>query len=55
MGTGLLGIIHLILIIWALVKIMQSGVSSGNKALWIVLVVLLPIIGFIIWLIAGPK
>lgn len=55
MGTGLLGIIHLILIIWALVNIMQSGVSTGNKALWVLLVVLLPIIGFIVWFLAGPK
>ncbi|RUO29456.1 PLD nuclease N-terminal domain-containing protein [Aliidiomarina sanyensis] len=55
MGGGLLGIIHLILIVWALVKIMQSTATTGTKVLWIVLVILLPVIGFIIWLLMGPK
>ncbi|MEA3180974.1 MAG: hypothetical protein QOI59_4497 [Gammaproteobacteria bacterium] len=37
------------------VNIFQSNASTGRKVLWTVLVVLLPVLGFIIWLIAGPR
>lgn len=52
---GIFGLILLILDVWAIVKIIQSGASTGAKVLWIVLILILPFIGFIIWLIAGPK
>jgi len=53
-GYGIGGIIVLILDIWAIIKILQSGASSGEKLLWILLIIVLPLIGFIIWLLAGP-
>ncbi|MEC9367579.1 MAG: PLD nuclease N-terminal domain-containing protein [Pseudomonadota bacterium] len=52
---GILGLIILVLDIWAIVKVMQSGASTGAKVLWIVLIVLLPLIGLLVWFIAGPK
>ena len=52
---GLFGLIILILDIWAIVRVVQSGASTGAKVFWVVLIVLLPILGLIIWLIAGPK
>ena len=52
---GLLGLIHLIIVIYALVKIVQSGASTGAKVLWIVVVLVLPILGLILWLLFGPK
>lgn len=52
---GLLGLIHLIIVIYALVKIVQSGASTGAKVLWIVVVLILPILGLILWLLFGPK
>jgi Phospholipase_D-nuclease N-terminal len=52
---GLLGVIILVADIWAIVKTLQSGASTGAKVLWIVLILLLPILGLILWLIAGPK
>jgi hypothetical protein len=52
--SGLGGLILLALDIWALVSIMQSSVSTGSKVLWALLVILLPLVGFIIWLFAGP-
>ena len=55
MEYGLLGIIVLIADIYALVKTWQSGASTGAKLLWTLLILLLPVLGFIIWLIAGPK
>ena len=52
---GLFGLILLVLNIWAMVKVVQSGASTGAKVLWIVLILLLPVLGFILWLIMGPK
>ena len=53
--TGIGGLILLILDIWAIVSIIGSASSTGSKVLWCLLVLLLPLVGFIIWLIAGPK
>jgi hypothetical protein len=52
---GLFGLLILIADIWALVNVLGSGSSTGAKVLWTVLILLLPLLGFIIWLIAGPR
>lgn len=53
--NGLWGLIVLVADIWAIINIIQSSASTGNKVLWTVLVVVLPVLGFIIWYFAGPK
>jgi hypothetical protein len=52
---GLLGLLHLILFIYAVVKIVQSDAGTGSKVLWIVLILLLPVLGLILWFLFGPK
>jgi hypothetical protein len=52
---GIFGLLILIADIWAIVNIAQSGASTGHKVLWIVLVVLLPVVGLLIWLLLGPR
>jgi hypothetical protein len=52
---GLLGLIILVLDVWALVKIVQSSADTGAKVLWVVLIIILPVLGFILWLLFGPK
>ena len=52
---GILGLIILALDIWAIVNIFGSGASTGAKVLWILLVLILPLVGLIIWLLAGPR
>ncbi|MDP2620202.1 MAG: PLD nuclease N-terminal domain-containing protein [Hyphomicrobiales bacterium] len=52
---GLLGLIVLVLDIWAVINVIQSRESTGAKVLWSLLIVVFPIIGFIIWLLAGPR
>ncbi len=49
------GIIVFVLAIWAIVSILNSSAETGTKVLWILLVLILPIIGFIIWFFAGPR
>jgi len=51
---GIIGILILIADIYAIVKIAQSGASTGAKVLWILIILLLPLIGLIIWFFAGP-
>jgi len=53
--TGIWGLIILVLDIWAIISIIGSGTGTGAKVLWTLLVILLPVIGFIIWLIFGPR
>jgi hypothetical protein len=52
---GLFGLLVLIADVYAIVNIFQSNASTGAKAIWIVAVLVLPIIGFIAWFLAGPK
>ena len=53
--SGLLGLILLILDVYAIVKTIGSGASTGTKVLWIVLILLLPFLGLILWWLLGPK
>lgn len=53
--NGLWGLIVLAADIWAIVNILQSGTTTGKKVLWTLIVLVLPVLGFIIWFFAGPK
>lgn len=53
--NGFWGLLVLIADIFAIVNIVQSKESNGTKVLWVLLVVLLPVLGFIIWFFAGPR
>lgn len=52
---GLIGLIILVLDIYAIVKVAQSGASTGMKVLWIVIILLLPVLGLILWALLGPQ
>lgn len=52
---GFFGLLLLIADIWAIVKTVQSTASTGAKVLWIILILILPLIGLIIWLLVGPR
>lgn len=53
--TGIGGFILLVLNIWAFVSIISSNATTGRKVIWCLLVLILPLIGFLIWLFAGPR
>ena len=53
--SGLFGIIILALDLWAIISIISSHKSVAKKVLWCLIVVLLPIFGFIVWFIFGPR
>jgi len=52
--TGIGGLIILILDIYAIVMILQSGAKGIEKLIWVLVVFFLPLIGLIIWFFAGP-
>jgi phospholipase D-like protein len=52
---GIFGLIVLIADVWAIVNILQSAVDTGKKVLWIVVVLVLPVLGVILWYFLGPK
>lgn len=54
MAGGIIGLIILILNIYAIVMIVQSSVKVLEKVLWSLLVLLLPLAGLIIWYLLGP-
>ncbi|MCD5993091.1 PLDc N-terminal domain-containing protein [Pseudomonas sp. CDFA 602] len=53
--NSLVGLIILALDIWAIINVLKSGAETGKKILWILLIVILPVLGLIIWAIAGPR
>jgi hypothetical protein len=53
--NGLIGLLILAADIWAIVSIVQSSASTGKKVLWILLVLILPILGLILWFFLGPR
>jgi len=52
---GIVGILILLGDVYAIVKIFGSNASAAAKAVWIVLILVLPLLGLIIWFLFGPK
>jgi Phospholipase_D-nuclease N-terminal len=52
---GLLGLLVLIADVWAIVNIFQSNASTERKVIWTVIVIVLPLAGFILWFLLGPR
>lgn len=49
----IVGVLHLVLFIWALFQILGSGMSFGAKILWLAVVFFFPIIGLILFILLG--
>lgn len=52
---GLLGLIILVLDVYAIVKTLQSGADTGTKVIWVVVILVLPVLGLLLWFLFGPK
>lgn len=55
MEYGIIGLLVLIADIYAIYNVLTSGASTLAKVIWTLAIVLLPVLGFIAWLIAGPR
>ncbi|MCB2053286.1 MAG: PLDc_N domain-containing protein [Geminicoccaceae bacterium] len=52
---GLLGLVILVADVWAIINVFGSRASTAAKVIWTVVILVLPVVGLIIWLIAGPR
>lgn len=52
---GLLGLVILVLDVWGIIKVIQSSAGTGTKVLWVVLIMVLPVIGLLLWILVGPR
>lgn len=52
---GLLGLIILAFDIYAIIKVLNSGASTGMKVLWVLIILVLPVLGLLLWLLFGPR
>lgn len=55
MEYGIVGLLILIADIYAIYQVLTSGASTAAKIVWTLAILLLPVIGLIAWLVAGPR
>ncbi len=53
--SWIFGAILFVLDVLAIASIINSNATGRQKLIWIAVVALLPVIGFIAWFLAGPK
>ncbi len=53
--STLLGLVILGLDIFAIIDVVKSSKEGGQKALWVILILLLPVIGLILYFLLGKK
>ncbi|MFC1657865.1 PLDc N-terminal domain-containing protein [Candidatus Omnitrophota bacterium] len=53
--NGLIGLVVLVLDIIAIVDAVKSKMTSGKKILWIILVLIIPVVGMILYFLVGKK
>jgi hypothetical protein len=51
---GILGILHLFIVIYAAIQIWNSSADQAKKLIWILVVAIFPVVGLIIWFFVGP-
>jgi hypothetical protein len=52
---GLFGLLILIADLWAIISILTSRASWLGKGVWVLVIIFLPILGLLVWLVAGPR
>lgn len=55
MEYGLIGLLILALDIWAVISVWGSGAATGAKVAWTIGIIVFPLIGLVVWLLAGPR
>ncbi|MCQ6259670.1 PLD nuclease N-terminal domain-containing protein [Pseudomonas hefeiensis] len=52
-----IGVVVLLLLVdlWAIISVFRSDKTVGTKAGWALLLIILPVVGLVIWGVAGPR
>ena len=53
--NGLIGLIVLVADIVAIIDCLKSKLDTGKKTLWIILILVLPFLGMILYFLVGKK
>ena len=53
--TGLFSLVILVLDVFAGYNVVTSSADTPKKIAWILLIVLLPVVGFLAWAFLGPR
>ena len=53
--TTILGLVVLVFDIIAIVDVVKSSMETGKKALWIILILVLPLAGMVLYFLLGKK
>jgi hypothetical protein len=51
---GFWPLVHLALLVYAAIQIVNSSADTMKKILWILIVAVFPLVGLIIWFFFGP-
>ena len=52
---SLWGFLVLVADVWAIVNVFQSSADTTKKVVWTVVILLLPVLGFVLWFFMGPR
>jgi hypothetical protein len=52
---GFLGLLILAADIWAILNVFQSSATNGVKAVWTLVIIVLPVLGLALWFFLGPR
>ena len=52
---GLFALLILIADLWAVANVLGSRASLVGKVLWVLAILVLPLLGLLVWLVAGPR
>jgi len=48
-------VVPLVLLLWALIDILRNEFTGSNKIIWVIIVILIPILGAILYFLIGRK
>ena len=52
---GVPALLYVLLTVWAIAQVLGSAARRQQKALWLALLLLFPLLGLFNWLIMGPR
>lgn len=53
--NAILGLAILVLDIVAIIDVLKSSMATGKKVLWIILILVLPFVGMVLYFLIGKK
>jgi len=52
-GYGIVSIIYIVLVVWAVIDLLSTRRSGCTTLLWLLLIIIVPVLGSILYLLLG--